>query len=116
MSYQRERDQLNRESAEKISETKALGGIQTDANLDGTLDALENIRKNRQIRDAQTNFDNKLSFDKQKHQDNQSLTKEQMLQKTAIEQKKLAIALVNINSKDDKKLNKKVAKSQGVIK
>lgn len=116
LTYQRERDQLDRESAEKIAETRALGGIQTDANLDGTLDALENIRKDRQIKDAQSNFDTKLAFDKQKHQDTQSLTKEQMLQKTAIEQKKLAVALVNINSKDDKKLNKKVAKSQGVIK
>ena len=39
-----------------------------------------------------------------------------MLNKTAIEQKKLAAAIVNMNRQTDKKLSKKVAKSQGVTK
>lgn len=116
LSYQRERDQLDRESAEKIAETRALGGIQTDADADGMLDAAESLRKDRQLQNTQDNFTNKLSFDKKKHNDNQSFNRDALLTKKEIEQKKLAVAIVNQNAKDDKKLNKKVAKSQGVTK
>lgn len=116
LAYERERDQLDRESQEKIAEIRALGGIQTDADADGSLDAAENLRKDRQIDNAQSNFNDKLSFDKKKHNDSQSLAREQMLNKTAIEQKKLAAAIVNMNRQTDKKLSKKVAKSQGVTK
>lgn len=116
LEYQRERDALDRESAERIAELRALGGIQTDADADGMLDALENIRADREMRNNQANFDKKLEFDKQKHQDAQSLAKQQMLTKTAIEQKKLAAAIVNMNRQTDKKLSKKIAKSQGVTK
>lgn len=116
LQYQKERDELDRESQEKIAEIRALGGIQTDANSDGSLDAAENLRKDRQLENSQANFNDKLSFDKQKHNDTQSLAREQMLNKTAIEQKKLAAAIVNMNKQTDKKLSKKVAKSQGVTK
>jgi hypothetical protein len=116
LSYQKERDQLDRESQERIAETRALGGIQTDADADGMLDAAENIRRDRQLQDNQNNFDKKLSLEEQKHNDSQRLAREQMLNKTAIEQKKLAAAIVNMNRQTDKALSKKVAKSQGVTK
>lgn len=116
LAYQRERDQLDRESAEKIAETRALGGIQTDANADGILDAAESLRKDRQLQNTQDNFTNKLAFDKKKHNDTQAFNRDALLTKKEIEQKKLAVAIVNQNAKDDKKLNKKVAKSQGVTK
>jgi len=116
LAYQKERDQLDRESEEKIAETRALGGIQTDADADGMLDAAENIRKDKQLRDTQVNFDKKLTFDEKKHNDTQSLAREQMLNKTAIEQKKLAAAIVNMNRQTDKKLSKQIAKKQGVTK
>ena len=77
---------------------------------------IDALQKGQQISNAQANFNEKLAFDKQKHKDNTNLAKDQLASKTAIEQKKLAVAIVNQNSKDDKKLNKKVAKSQGVTK
>lgn len=116
LAYQTERDQLDRESEERIAELRALGGIQTDANADGVLDALENIRKDRQLEMTQNNFKDKLDFDKQKHNDTKVFNRESLMAKTAIEQKKLAVALANQQKNDDKKLNRKIAKSQGVTK
>jgi hypothetical protein len=51
-----------------------------------------------------------------KHQDNKTLAENNMMIKQAIEQKKLAVALANQNANDNKKLNNKIAKQQGVVK
>lgn len=117
--HESQEKELDRQSNEKIAELHALGGLQSDNNADGQLDAKENIdalHTSQQIQNSQNNFDSKMAFDKQKHQDTISMQKDQLLTKQTIEQKKLAIALANQNSKDDKKLNKKIAKSQGVTK
>ena len=111
--------QLDRESNERIAEIRALGGLQSDENMDGLSDARENLNalnSTTQIQNTQNNFDKKLDFDKQKHRDTQSFNKQALLVKAANEQKKLAIALVNANKATDKKLSKKVAKNQGITK
>jgi len=111
--------ELDRQSQEEIARIRALGGLQSDADMSGELDAKQNIdatQKNQQMQNTQNNFNDKMAFDKQKHRDNTNLSKEQLLAKTVIEQKKLAIALVNANSKTDKALSRKVSKSQGVTK
>ena len=112
-------NEMDRVSNEEIARIRALGGMQTDSNTDGITDALDNlesIRKDRQLQNTQNNFNEKLNFDKQKHKDNTTLAQQQLTSKTAIEQKKLAIALANQQANDDKKLNRKIAKSQGVTK
>ncbi len=117
--HESQENELDRQSNERIAELRALGGLQSDNNADGQLDAKENIdaiHASKQIQNAQNNFNDKLAFDKQKHQDNINFQKDKMLNDQSIEQKKLAIALANQNSKDDKKLNKKIAKNQGVTK
>jgi len=116
LAYQTERDRLDRESEENIAELKAFGGLQTDADKDGLIDSMENLRKDTQLQNTQANFNDKLNFDKKKHNDAQALNRETLNSKMAIEQKKLAIALVNANRQTDKALSKKVAKSQGVTK
>ena len=112
-------NQLDRESNERVAELRALGGLQSDNNINGQLDAKENIdalHNSQKIQNAQNNFNEKMNFDKQKHRDNLDLAKDQLSVKQLIEQKKLAVALANQQSKDDKKLNRKIAKDQGVIK
>jgi hypothetical protein len=111
--------ELDRLSQEEVARIRALGGLQSDDNMDGQLDAKQNldaIQKNQQMANTQVNFKEKLAFDKQKHRDTQNLSKEQLLAKTVIEQKKLAVAIANQQAADDKKLNRKIAKSQGVTK
>lgn len=110
-------NQLNRESAELIATTRALGGLQSDNNKDGELDAYQNLQnqmKQMQINLNQQNTQSKLNFDVKKHNDEMGFKDKQLLAKNSIEQKKLAIALVNQNAKDDKALNRRVAKTQGV--
>ncbi len=116
LANQNEQNELDRVSAERIAEARALGGIQTDANADGVLDALENIRKNRESNFNQQLNTNKLNFDKQKHADTTALARESNNTKLAIEQKKLAVAIANSNKSTDQKTVKKIAKDQGVTK
>lgn len=119
LEHQSTEKELDRQSQEEIARIRAMGGLQSDADMDGTLDAKENIdlnMKNQQMQNTQGNFDKKLAFDKQKHRDTMNLSKEQLLAKSVAEQKKLAVALVNANKSTDKKLSKKVAKTQGVTK
>lgn len=109
--------ELDRQSQEEVARIRAMGGLQSDADMSGELDAKENLdahQANQQMQNTQSNFREKLAFDKQKHRDNTNLSKEQLLAKSVIEQKKLAIALANQQKNDDKKLNRKIAKKQGV--
>lgn len=116
IEHESSENELDRESQERIAEIRALGGIQTDVNTNGELDSLENMRKDRQLANTQSNFKDKLEFDKQKHRDTMNLERSKDLTKKVIEQKKLAAAIVNMQKNDDKKLNRKVAKSQGITK
>lgn len=119
LQHKSSENQLDRESNESIAEIRALGGIQTDSNTNAVPDAQENLNyllKKNQIETANTLNNSRLDFDKKKHEDATSLKQQELLSKQIIEQKKLAIALVNQNSKEDKKLNKSIAKSQGVTK
>ena len=121
MEFQHEssENQLDRESNEAIAETRALGGMQTDNNANTVLDAQENLNyllKKSQVETANSLNNSRLDFDKKKHEDTISLKQQDILSKQIIKQKELAVALVNQNSKDDKKLNKTIAKSQGIAK
>lgn len=69
-----ERARLNRESQERIAAIRAMGGIQTDANADGTLDAktnLDGVLRQQEItnsrRTAQDQLNQKAQSDLQKN-------------------------------------------------
>lgn len=118
-AHQADENEKDRISNEEVARIRALGGLQSDINANNEIDSAENLgleMKNRQIQNTQSNFNDKLNFDKQKHKDNTSLAQNALTAKTAIEQKKLAVALANQQANDDKKLNRKIAKSQGVTK
>ena len=111
-------NELDRESAERISVNRGLGGVQSDTNNDGKIDAYQNMQmefKKLQENNSQTNIASKLKLDMQSHLDDLNIKEKQMLSRQAIEQKKLALALANQNSHDDKKLNKEIAKKQKVV-
>lgn len=117
--FESNENKLDRESDQYIAEVRALGGVQTDSNANSTIDAKENLSyllKQNQIDNANTLNNDRLDLDKKKHTDGMAIKQQEMLAKQIIEQKKLAIALANQNSKDDKQLNKSIAKSQGVTK
>ena len=103
------------EGNEVTATIRALGGIQTDANADGSLDAMENLQsKISQLQGKISSATDRLAFDKQKHKDDTDLKNRELLSKQSIEQKKLATAIVNTNTTTDAKLSKQVAKKQGV--
>ena len=112
-NIQRMRD----ESQERQAMIRALGGLQSDNDKDGQLDAYENLQLH--IQQMQNSIQNQmgqstLDFKKKQHQDNMDYQNRALSVKESIEQKKLAAALANQNSKDDKALNKQIAKKQGV--
>ena len=112
-------NQLDRDSNKDIAEIRALGGMQTDSNTNTVPDAQENLNyllKKSQVETANTLNNSRLDFDKKKHEDNTSLKQQELLSKQIIEQKKLAASIANQTSKDDKVLNRKIAKSQGITK
>lgn len=114
-----EQNQLDRESAERIAALKMLSGMQTDVNANTMPDAQDNlnyyIKEQQMLNQDKTNTE-KLNFEKQKHEEMLNLENKKLTSKQIIEQKKLAVAIANQNAKDDKALNKKIAKSQGVTK
>lgn len=110
-------EQMKLESQERQTMMKVLGGIQTDANQDGQLDSFENLKL--QIQQMQAGIQSKmgqdkLDFEKQKFSSDMDFKNRQLLSKESIEQKKLAAALANSQKGDDKELNRKIAKKQGV--
>lgn len=112
-----ERARLDRESNEYIAQIRALGGLQSDINADSQIDSLSNLeslRKDRQMSNQQTQFNQKLKLDTKKHDDNHSLALQESTNKLAMKQKELAVALANGQARDDKKLNRKIAKKQGI--
>lgn len=118
-AFQSEENRLKRESDERIATTRALSGLQSDVNLNQVPDAQDNINnaiRERQILTTQQSASDRLAFDKQKQAENTSLKREDMLIKQNNKQKELAIALANQNKNEDKALNKKIAKDQGVTK
>lgn len=95
--------------------TRALGGIQTDNNKDGQLDAMQNLRdKISGMQNKISNNSGKLQLETKKHDDSMQFNREKLLSDQSIAQKELAIALANIQKSDDKALNKQIAKKQGV--
>lgn len=54
LANENEQKQLDRESAEKIAEMRALGGVQTDANANNELDSTENYLKMQELEDKNT--------------------------------------------------------------
>lgn len=111
----KEIEEIRAKSDEQVAIIRAMGGIQTDANEDGMLDAFQNLQnKIAELRGKVSSNTDKLALDRDKHQDLLSLKKEELRTKASIEHKKLGIALVNQNKNDDKSLNKQVAKKQGV--
>lgn len=90
-----------RASNEKIAEIRALGGIQTDNNANGMLDATENL-KAFQLQDQ---FDrthgleqDKLSQETANQQQNRQLEREKLLSKEKVEALKAKTALKNKTS------------------
>jgi hypothetical protein len=119
LRHESSENQLDRDSDEYIAQVRALGGMQTDSNTNLVPDAQDNLNyllKQSQMDNANTLNNNKLDFDKKKHSDNVSLKQQEMLARQIIEQKKLAASIANQTSKDDKALNKAIAKKQGVTK
>lgn len=103
----------------EVARIRALGGLQSDNNKNGSLDANENLNsyfKQQQLEEQSRYNSESLSLDKSKHKDTINLEREKLLSKEIIEQKKLAASLANGSKSDDKSLNKKIAKSQGVTK
>ena len=112
-------NELNRQSAEDIATTRALGGLQSDNDTNGQLDAYQNLQA--QMKQMQINLNNdhvekKQLFDMKKHNDDVAFKDRQLLAKNSIEQKKLAVALANQQANDDKALNRKIAKDQKITK
>lgn len=117
LAHEAEQNQLDRDSQEEIAKIRALGGMQTDADLNSVPDAVDNMNyllKQTQIDNLSSLNSEKMSLDKKKHEDTMSLKRQELLSKQIIEQKKLAASIANNNKNDDLKLVKKIAKSQGV--
>ena len=108
-------DSIN-QSNQQEALIRALGGIQTDNNSDGQIDAMQNLQNKISQIQGQLNLNlQKLEFDKTKHEDQMNQKDKELLAKQSIEQKKLAVAIANSQKSDDKQLNKKIANKQGVI-
>ena len=108
---------MKNESNEQVALIRSLGGIQTDNNKDGELDAFQNLKleiQNRALQLQNNMAESSLDFKRKQHDDLINLKKDELNNKMTIEQKKLAIALANQNKSDDKKLNREIAKTQGV--
>ncbi len=102
-------------SEEQQSLIRALGGLQSDNNANGQIDAIENLRSQiAGLRNKLGNNTDKLNFEKQKHLDDISLKDRELLSKQIIEQKKLAQAIANQNKNDSKSLNEKIAKKNNI--
>ena len=109
--------QMKNESNEQVALIRSLGGIQTDNNKDGEIDAFQNLKleiQNRALQLQNNMAESSLDFKRKQHDDLINLKKDELNNKMTIEQKKLAIALANQNKSDDKKLNREIAKTQGV--
>lgn len=106
---------MRNESAETQAMIRALGGLQSDNNQDGQLDAMQNLQNRLdQVQGKLTNAASKLSLDKVKHKDTMNMKERELLAKQSIEQKKLAAAIANSNKSDDKTTVRQIAKKQGV--
>lgn len=109
--------QMKNESNEQVALIRALGGVQTDNNKDGQIDAFQNLQleiKNRALQLQNNMAESSLDFKKKQHEDLVNLKKDELNNKMTIEQKRLAVALANQNKYDDKPLNKEIAKKQGI--
>lgn len=107
---------LENEGNQEVAITRALGGLQSDNNNNGQTDAMENMLRLRiqQLNGDINNAAQKIAFEKEKHKDDMDLKRQEILSKESIAQKNLASSLVNQSKSDDKKLNKEIAKKQGV--
>lgn len=107
--------QMDVDKDRDVAITRALGGLQSDNDADGNIDAMQNLQNVIADLKSKTNVaGDKLDFEKQKHGDTMVQKDKELLVKQSMKQKELAVALVNQNAKDDKTLNRKVAKKQGV--
>lgn len=116
--HQEKLKMLENEGNENVATIRALGGLQSDNNKNGEIDALENLKSTilQKQKDMQYSLNNDmLNLKKQQHTDIMDYKNRQLSSKEIIEQKKLAASLANQTSKDDKELNKQIAKKQNII-
>jgi hypothetical protein len=107
------------QSAERAAAVRAMAGIQTDVNANQTPDAYENVQnllKGRELDNKieDTTFKNK--FLAKSHNDKIQLEKDKLIAKSASDDKKLAISIINKNKSDDEKLNNNIAKMKNLKK
>lgn len=99
-NYWRDREDKTKRYIAEIGE---LGGIQTDANANTELDALENMKEY----NRQNNFDSEMEFKNKEYEDSKSMKSREMLlkektlvTKMAMEKEKLKVAKANKNKYD----------------
>lgn len=112
-AYLTERDDKMIQRDLDVARIRALGGIQTDVDKDGQMDAKENL--DYELRKEQANNQNQvanktLEQKQSQHEDNIFLQNKALDVKAANEKKKLDIALVNANKSTDKVLARNIAK------
>lgn len=105
--------QLDRDTQIDIATIRALGGVQTDSNADGSLDAKANLDayfKNQQILDARKNAQDNINAKRQTEMDKLAVEREKNateLEKEKIKQKgALAVAKENKNASELKNKRK----------
>ena len=109
-----EQKQLDRQSKEYIGELNILGGgIQTDNNLNGQNDAMENFKmilQQRQMAQKSNEVATSQQMQQQMHQDQMNIEREKLMQKDRAEDKKLKAAIANRNKYSKTTIDKKALK------
>lgn len=101
----------------EVAKIRALGGLQSDNNLDGTVDARENLDayfKDAKLRNDQDVKEKQLAQKEREHIDNVDIQNRQIDAKIAGDKGKIAVALANQQARDDKKLNRQIAKKNKI--
>lgn len=102
LAWDAEQKQFDRESQEEIARIRALGGIQTDVDMDGQIDAAQNqlLLKQQELSYKQKEMQNKSTQDRQMHNDNMMLEREKMM--TDLEKEKLKSDTAKFVAKENK--------------
>lgn len=106
LNNQNQQKELDRESQEKIATIRALGGVQTDNNKDGALDAAENINTylkqqelNNQASQAQGERDTKAQLETNRMLVDQQLSQDQIHKEKIKGEYNLKVAKENSTNK-----------------
>lgn len=95
--------ELDRQSAERIAQIRAGGGIQTDVDANGVLDSqqnMDNMFKQQQLAAQQSNNKANLDQKDQHHIDDMISRQQDRAAKLKIEQDKIKVAKINKNKYD----------------